>query len=75
IDTIGYGGAGEVHLAGRGTAGSFARIYLNNDPQATVGILESGAWEAALDGVAPGIYTLRVDQVDGTGKVTSRFET
>lgn len=75
IDTIGYGGAGEVHLAGRGTAGSFARIYLNNAPQATVGILESGAWEAALDGVAPGIYTLRVDQVDGTGKVTSRFET
>lgn len=75
IDTIGYGGAGEVHLAGRGTAGSFARIYLNNAPQATVGILESGAWEAALDGVAPGVYTLRVDQVDGTGKVTSRFET
>ena len=35
----------------------------------------TGAWEAALDGVAPGIYTLRVDQVDGTGKVTSRFET
>ena len=75
IDTIGYGGAGEVHLAGRGTAGSFARIYLNNDPQATVGILQTGAWEAALDGVAPGIYTLRVDQIDGTGKVTSRFET
>ena len=75
IDTIGYGGAGEVHLAGRGTAGSFARIYLNNDPQATVGILETGAWEAALEGVAPGLYTLRVDQVDGTGKVTSRFET
>lgn len=75
IDTIGYGAAGEVMVAGRGTAGSFARLYLDNLPQATVPIGEDGAWRAALADVAPRLYTLRVDQVNGAGDVTSRFET
>lgn len=75
IDTVGYSASGEVSVAGRGTAGSFARIYLDNKSEAEVGIAETGAWAAELTGIAPGVYTLRVDQVDGEGKVTSRFET
>ncbi|MCA0273646.1 MAG: LysM peptidoglycan-binding domain-containing protein [Proteobacteria bacterium] len=75
IDTIGYGASGEVSIAGRGTAGSFARIYLDNTSLAEVGIAENGGWAADLAGIAAGVYTLRVDQVDGEGKVTSRFET
>lgn len=75
IDTIGYGASGEVSIAGRGTAGSFARIYLDNKSLAEAGIAETGAWSAELTGIAAGVYTLRVDQVDGAGKVTSRFET
>lgn len=75
IDTIGYSASGEVSIAGRGTAGSFARIYLDNKSLAEVGIAETGAWSADLAGIAAGVYTLRVDQVDGDGKVTSRFET
>lgn len=75
IDTIGYGAAGEVMVAGRGTAGSFARLYLDNLPQATVPVGEDGAWRAALADVVPRLYTLRVDQVNGAGDVTSRFET
>ena len=75
IDTIGYGGSGDVRIEGRGTAGNFARAYLNNAPQATADIAKNGSWSIVLGGIAPGIYTLRVDQVDADGKVTSRFET
>jgi hypothetical protein len=75
IDTIGYGASGEVTIAGRGTAGDFVRIYLNNVAQDTVDIQEDGSWSAALSDVAAGVYSLRVDQIDRSGKVTSRFET
>ncbi|MGB3313128.1 MAG: LysM peptidoglycan-binding domain-containing protein [Albidovulum sp.] len=75
IDTIGYGATGDVEMAGRGTAGQFARLYLDNADTAVVGIGQDGGWSAVLTDVAPGLYTLRVDQMDGTGMVTSRFET
>lgn len=75
IDTIGYGPTGDVEIAGRGTAGQFARIYLDNSDTAAVGIGADGGWAAVLTDVAPGRYTLRVDQMDSTGEVTSRFET
>lgn len=75
IDTIGYGVGGEVNIAGRGTAGQFARLYLDNSEVTTVGIGAAGNWTMHLPEIEPGRYTLRIDQVDGTGKVTSRFET
>lgn len=75
IDTIGYGAEGTVEIAGRGAAGAFARLYLDNAEQVTEPIAEGGDWRASLAGVEPGLYVLRVDQVDATGKVTSRFET
>ena len=75
IDTIGYGATGNVEIAGRGTAGQFARVYLDNAETAAVRIDEGGDWAAVLTDVAPGLYTLRVDQLDGSGKVSSRFET
>ncbi|WP_347313058.1 LysM peptidoglycan-binding domain-containing protein [Defluviimonas sp. SAOS-178_SWC] len=75
IDTIGYGASGEVEIAGRGRAGAFARLYLDNVEADTLPIGAEGSWRAALSGVAAGIYTLRVDQIDGAGKVSSRFET
>ncbi|WP_413872458.1 LysM peptidoglycan-binding domain-containing protein [Albidovulum sp.] len=75
IDTIGYGAEGTVEIAGRGAAGAFARLYLDNAERATVAIAAEGGWQASLADVSPGVYTLRVDQIDGAGKVTSRFET
>lgn len=75
VDTIGYGAEGTVEIAGRGAAGAFARLYLDNAERATAGIGETGGWHASLADVPPGLYTLRVDQIDGAGKVTSRFET
>jgi len=75
IDTIAYDAEGAVRLSGRGVSGSFARVYVDNAPVATVPIGEDGGWSTGLPGVAAGVYTLRVDEVDAAGAVTSRIET
>ena len=75
IDTISYTPQGDVQLGGRGQAGAFVRLYLNNVPLQTVLVPDGGQWLTTLNEAAPGIYTLRVDQVDDAGKVTSRYET
>jgi nucleoid-associated protein YgaU len=75
IDTIAYTPDGEVQVGGRGTAGAMVRLYLDNTQKIEIGVAAAGTWLATLPEVAPGIYTLRVDQMDAAGKVTSRFET
>ncbi len=75
IDTIGYDRLGNVDVSGRGASGSFARLYLDNTPVATAPMSAAGDWRMKLTGIAAGVYTLRIDQLDGTGKVTSRAET
>jgi nucleoid-associated protein YgaU len=75
IDTIAYTPEGEVQIGGRGKAGAALRIYLDNAEKAVLRVAEDESWLVPLPGTAPGIYTLRVDQLDEAGKVTSRFET
>ena len=36
---------------------------------------EDGKWSVTSASIAPGVYTLRIDQLDAAGKVTSRLET
>lgn len=77
IDTIAYSGAGEVQIAGRASSietGANLRIYLDNRPIA-VTRAEAGDWTSDLPAIDPGVYTLRVDQLDDEGRVVSRFET
>lgn len=75
IGAISYSSTGAVQLSGHGKAGSPLRLYLDNKPvlEATVGA--DGSWSGTLGEVDPGIYTLRADQLDATGAVTSRYET
>lgn len=75
IDSISYSDLGEVQVAGRSPSGDFVRLYLDNTLNSTVRIAKSGLWEAELPDVAPGVYTLRVDQVADGGEVVSRVET
>lgn len=75
IDTISYDADGVVEIAGRGQGGGFVRLYLDNLAVKTTPVTNQGVWGANLPGVEPGIYTLRVDELDVTGAVTSRFET
>ena len=61
IDTISYSSNGDVILGGRGQAGNFVRIYLDNQSIATSKISANGYWSLELSDIEPGIYTLRVD--------------
>ncbi len=75
IDTISYAPTGEVQVGGRGARGALLRLYLDNAEVASADIPDDGRWLVTLSDTAPGIYTLRVDQLDKAGLVTSRFET
>ena len=75
IDTVGYDALGNVDIAGRGAAGAFARLYIDNSLTATAPLSAAGKWRVKLTSVDAGLHSLRVDQVDATGKVMSRVET
>ncbi len=75
LDSITYGGAQLVTISGRATPGQTVRLYLDGKfvGETTTGV--DGIWNLALDnGVAPGNYTLRVDEVAADGRVLSRIE-
>ena len=75
IDTISYSSNGDVILGGRGQAGNFVRIYLDNQSIATSKIAADGYWALELSDIEPGIYSLRVDELNAAGDVVSRAET
>lgn len=75
IAAIAYTPEGNVQLSGSGTSGQTVRLYLNNDLAAETAVLPDNSWQVILTETPPGIYTLRADQIDASGKVTARFET
>ena len=75
LDTISYDAEGEVSLGGRALGEGFVRIYLDDQPITTSPIETDGTWRTGLPEVDEGVYTLRVDEVDAGGEVTSRIET
>ena len=75
LDTIGYSDTGDVKLTGRVPDGSIVRLYLNNRLVADLPATDDGKWRSELQGVDPGVYTLRVDEVSADGTVVSRLET
>ncbi len=75
LDVIAYTAEGGVQLGGKGTADALLQIYLDNAELAAVTVGPDGTWSQTVQSIAPGIYTLRIDQMDDAGKVTSRLET
>jgi hypothetical protein len=75
LGSIAYAAAGEVRLAGVGTAGAVIRIYVDDRFVREVRVAADGRWRAELDDVARGLYRLRVDQLGPGGAVVSRLET
>ncbi len=75
LDTIGYSDEGHVELTGRVPGGSVVRVYLNNRLVADLPPADDGKWRSELQGVDPGVYTLRLDEVGTDGTVVSRLET
>lgn len=75
LDVISYSNEGDVLLQGRGKADATVLIYLDGRALTKAGIGADGIWSSGLPGVTSGVYTLRLDEVDATGKVLSRIET
>lgn len=75
LDTIGYSDEGEVELTGRAQDESSVRLYLDNTLVADLDPSDDGQWRGEIEGVDPGVYTLRVDEVSPEGDVVSRIET
>ena len=75
LDTISYTDDGDVSLAGRASQGDRVRIYLDNTPITDSRITQDGSWQVGLPQVDTGVYTLRIDEVNTEGTVTSRVET
>ena len=75
LDTISYDAEGDVILSGRGEADAVVRAYLDNKAVADLAVAGDGRWTGKLANVAPGIYNLRLDALDASGKVLSRLET
>ncbi len=73
IDTVTYDGD-LIRIGGRGAAGAVVRLYVDNVDTASAPIMANGSFNADLAGVSAGDHTLRADQLDASGKVTSRYE-
>jgi nucleoid-associated protein YgaU len=71
-----YDDSGRIRLTGEAPSGAPVRIYVDNQPSAEVLVEASGRWSAVLDqNLAPGVYTLRLDQMDSEGRPVARLET
>ena len=76
LETIAYPSPDTVQFGGHGAKDSFVRLYVDNAALGQVtAIAPDRSWTITVNGIAPALYTLRVDQLDQSGKVTSRFET
>lgn len=75
LDTIGYSPEGDVLLTGRSVPEAGIRVYLNNVAVADLQADGDGRWRGRLDGIEPGVYTLRLDALRANGSVLSRLET
>ena len=75
LDAIGYSADGDVQLAGRASTGNTVRFYLNNRAVTSAPVRDDGRWAASFAGIAPGVYTLRLDELGADGDVVNRLET
>lgn len=75
LDTISYSAEGDVLLSGRAAGGAVVRVYLDNAALSDLRAAEDGRWKGQLAGIAPGVYTLRLDEVNAAGEVIGRLET
>lgn len=76
LDAISYDAEGQVTFTGRARQSVAIRLYLDGALTLETRAADDSSWRASAGSViAPGVYTLRVDQLDETGAVTSRIET
>ena len=75
VDTVEYDKKGNVVVAGSAPEGAQVRTYVDNKPVGVAQADKDKGWQLKpKDEVAPGIHTLRVEQIDKAGRVVSRIE-
>jgi len=76
LDAISYDEEGALTLAGRGVPSGLLRLYLNNAVIGETTTDAMGAWSYDASALEPGVYTLRIDQLNAdASKVLARMET
>jgi nucleoid-associated protein YgaU len=71
-----YDDAGRIRLSGEASAGAALRIYVDNEPAGATVVGPGGRWDTVLENtLTPGDYTLRLDQLDASGRPDARLET
>jgi len=75
IDLISYDSSGEVVLSGRSQPDRLIRVYVDGAAIKTGAVSQSGVWKLELPEVDAGLYSLRIDELNELGRVTSRVET
>ena len=74
LDRIKYSSDGTAILFGRCRSDMAILVYLDNVLHRKVQPANDGSWSLDLGVINPGVYTLRLDEVDGQGTVLSRIE-
>ena len=76
LDMLSYSPDGAVVMQGRASPHGLVRIYADATMIAEAQVSPSGDWSVeGAEGLAPGGYTLRVDELGPEGRVVSRIET
>lgn len=75
LNAVDYDAAGNIVFSGRAKPGATVRFYVDNSFAGDAAADASGRWQFKGSAtMPPGEHTLRADQVDSSGKVTSRIE-
>lgn len=73
VSALDYTDQGQVTISGQAPAKSRVQVYLDNKFIGHVDADKQGEWQLrSPEGLAPGLYTLRADQVDNAGRVVAR---
>ena len=73
VETVDYDDAGNLAISGLSAPGGVVQLYLDTEFIGRATADGNGRWSLKPEtSAAPGIYTLRADQVDDAGKVLAR---
>ena len=76
LDILNYDAKGQVDFSGKGLPDGEIRAYINNQLVGIAKVNPDGIWQLVPNKkIDTGLYNLRIDQLDLTGKVISRLET
>jgi hypothetical protein len=76
LDILNYDAKGQVDFSGKGLPDGEIRAYINNQLVGIAKVSPDGIWQLVPNKkIDTGLYNLRIDQLDLTGKVVSRLET